>query len=101
MLISLAEIIGVSHPAKVLGIPWADGWKKHRQPWPAPLLWALAGHSFAWLAKELAVPPSTAYSWASGTLPPLLRVFEVADICKVEPAELVPTVRMVKDSYTR
>lgn len=97
MLICLADVLELKHPANLLGFHVPQNWKHHRDPWPAPLVWALNGHSIRWLARELSLPFSTVYGWFRGNLPPLTRLWELGDLLKVEVAELVPTKRMAKD----
>ena len=79
------------HPAELLGFsPPPRDWFQPNTPWPGPLLWALSGHSGAWLDQKLHQPLGTASRWIRGGLPPVALIPKLAAVLRVEPQQLIP-----------
>ena len=85
------SVVFSCHPAELLGFPPPPrDWFQPNTPWPGPLLWALSGHSGAWLDKKLRQPSGTASRWLRGGLPPVALIPKLAAVLRVEPQQLIP-----------
>jgi hypothetical protein len=57
----------------------------------------MEGHSVGWLAKKLGLPYHRVSNWVGGNLPPILKLWDLAEALECEVTELVPVRLQAKD----